>query len=116
MRPWFSSCSRIVGMLRSTLIFCRFDQKPSSIVTARTGTECKFAYGEFVRFSTPWSCQGKFVPSTARPTPNAYDIPGRARYEVAAAAAVVAMNFRRVTFRVDFMDWYLPRKCNFANI
>jgi hypothetical protein len=34
-------------------------------------------------------------------------MPGRARYEAAAVAAVVAMNFRRVTFRFDFMDLYL---------
>jgi hypothetical protein len=43
-------------MLDSTFVFRRFDQNPSSIVTARTGTLCSFAYGDFVRFSTPCSC------------------------------------------------------------
>ena len=43
----------MVGMLRSTLVLRRFDQNPSSIVTARTGTLCNFAYGEFAVLITP---------------------------------------------------------------
>ena len=43
MRPWSSNSWCIEGMLDSTFVLRRFDQKPSSMVTARTGTLCSFA-------------------------------------------------------------------------
>ena len=53
MRPCSSNSSCIDGMLEATLVARRFAQKPSWIVTARTGTLRSFAYGEWARFSTP---------------------------------------------------------------
>ncbi len=38
MRPWSISSTRMLGMLDSTFVWRRFDQKPGVIVTARTGT------------------------------------------------------------------------------
>ena len=38
MRPCSSSSRRMLGMLESTLVWRRFDQKPGLMVTARTGT------------------------------------------------------------------------------
>ena len=40
----------------SMLASRRADQKPVSMVTARTGTLWSLAYGDFARFRTPWSC------------------------------------------------------------
>src|SRR5882757_7063797 len=66
MRPCCSSSVNIEGMLFSTLILRRLDQKPSVMVTARTGTLRSFAYGEFTRFSTPWSLQGIAVAAASK--------------------------------------------------
>jgi hypothetical protein len=41
--PSAEMTKRIGGMLRSTLVLRRFAQKPSSMVTARTGTLCSLA-------------------------------------------------------------------------
>src|SRR6266567_1333788 len=95
----------MVGMLRSTLVLRRFDQKPSSIVTARTGTQCNFAYGEFVRFNAPWSCQLSSSPAEAASKgpaecmglPSANDNAGRARAEAAVEEAIVERKRRRET-------------------
>src|SRR5215813_2934139 len=106
MRPCSSSWSRIVGMLLSTFVLRRFDQNPSSIVTARTGTECNFAYGEFARFRTPWSCQGSCVESTppAADFPSANASAGFVTYDAAAVAAAASMNLRRETGLEVVMD------------
>src|SRR5580692_3614316 len=108
MRPCSSNCSRIVGMLLSTLVLRRFDQNPSSMVTARTGTLCNFAYGEFAKFRTPWSRHGNCVGSTPPAAPD--DLPsakasaGFATYAAAAAAVDASINFRRETGLEVVMD------------
>src|SRR5512133_2080941 len=45
----------MVGMLRSTLVARRADQKPGSILTALTGTLCSLAYGDFSSCRIPAS-------------------------------------------------------------
>src|SRR5580704_15822772 len=101
MRPCSSNWSRIVGMLLSIFVLRRLDQKPSSIVTARTGTLCNFAYGELAKLRTPWSRHGSCVEST--PPAAADDLPranasaGFATYEAAAVAAAASINLRRET-------------------
>src|SRR5438552_11615714 len=57
MRPLDSSRSCILGMLFVTLVSRRRPQKPLPIVTARTATLCSLEYGDFARFSIPWSFQ-----------------------------------------------------------
>src|SRR5579872_1960248 len=93
-------------MLLSTFVLRRFDQKPSSIVTARTGTECSFAYGEFAKLSTPWSRHGSCVESTpvAEDLPNAKASAGFTTYAAAAAAVDVSINLRRETGLEVVMD------------
>src|SRR6266436_1503201 len=63
MRPLTSSSFPIEGMLLVTLVSRRGDQNPVSIVTARTGTLCSFAYGDLAKFRIPWSRQGGVVVS-----------------------------------------------------
>src|SRR6266567_5086541 len=113
IRPCASSCSRIVGMLRSTLVFRRLDQKPSSIVTAWTGTLCNFAYGEFATLMTPWSCQAiralvapprSNAPRTRAASPNANERAGVASTEAAEEVAAVEINCRREMCRRDAIN------------
>ena len=111
MRPCASSCSRMLGMLRSMFVFRRLDQKPSSIVTARTGTLCNFACGEFATLITPWSCQAiaapvprSNAPRTRAPSPKANERAGLASTEAAEEVAAAEMNFRREMCRKEAMD------------
>src|SRR5947207_14893211 len=108
MRPCASSCPRMVGMLRSTLVLRRFDQNPGSMVTARTGTLCSLAKGELARLSTPWSCHGINDSlgelASNKPSPegcvallSAKDSAGRAKTEAALEEAAVERNWRRDT-------------------
>src|SRR5580698_4563164 len=53
MRPCAISSSCMLGMLESTLVVLRGDQKPSLITTALTGTVLRRAYGEFESSMTP---------------------------------------------------------------
>src|ERR1700742_642287 len=98
----------MVGMLLSTFVLRRLDQKPSSIVTARTGTEWSLAYGELLRFRTPWSRHGSCVESTPRGAaeglPKANASAGFATYEAAAVAAAASINLRRETGLEVVMD------------
>src|SRR5450631_3734487 len=111
MRPCSSSWTRMRGMLLATLVLRRFDQKPSSMVTARTGTVCSFAKGEFERFRTPWSCHGNIEAEPAATSaangagcaerkaglPNANESAGRASREAAVEVTAVERNRRRET-------------------
>src|SRR5271154_6158937 len=111
MRPCSSSSVRMEGMLFSTLVLRRFDQKPSSIVTARTGTVWSFANGEFVRFSTPWSCHGRIGDAVAPVSaaadedgvPSAKESAGLARKEAAVVVTAVERNRRRETSRSELI-------------
>src|SRR5450755_65600 len=111
MRPCSSSWTRMLGILLSTLVLRRFDQKPSSMVTARTGTLCSLAYGEFERFRTPWSRQGNIEADPAATSsanaagcaerraglPSANESAGRASREAAVEVTAVERNRRRET-------------------
>ena len=43
MRPCSINSTRMLGMLESTFVCRRFDQKPGAMVTAWTGTGLNFA-------------------------------------------------------------------------
>src|SRR5260370_27746139 len=107
MRPLTSSSLPIDGMLLVTLVSRPDDQNPASMVTARTGTLCSFAYGHFAKLRIPWSRQAGVAvsgtefccrPPSAPANPlKSFGSPGRT--EIADADIAVQPNFLRDYFR-----------------